>query len=197
MNGEPPIDPIDRHIGARLRAERRRRGLSLALLAAVALGCAVSHTMRDRTAPWAFPGSAARASAILIGAMMLWQVVGVELAIIVAGEVLTYIEVVTKVTLAAAGSRLRSVKAQALARISCAASCFIGRTSALSRPARTARAIRRKASRSDNDGDGRTPLGWVIAQARDFFAQQPTVAAISTPDGWFAANLSYRAPTRR
>jgi transcriptional regulator with XRE-family HTH domain len=33
MGAEPAIDPIDRHLGARLRAARRRRGLSQAELA--------------------------------------------------------------------------------------------------------------------------------------------------------------------
>lgn len=90
------------------------------LLAVIALGCAVNAGVRDRVMDkvlWAVSGSGLRAVVIVIGAAMLWQLVGVELALLMAGDVLAYVEVLAAVSLIAAHRRLRPVKARLVERL--------------------------------------------------------------------------------
>jgi len=90
------------------------------LLSAVALTCAADRVLRDRVMRWidrAFSASSLRATLILIGAMMLWQLVGVELALLMAGDVLAYVEVLAAVSLIAANTRLGPVRARLVRRL--------------------------------------------------------------------------------
>lgn len=106
---------------------------------------------------WALSGSALRLVLVMIGVMMLWQTVGLELALFAAGDVLAYLEVLTAVTLMTAQARLAPVKA-AMAR----------RVTAVLQPLRRlkfrnrARRIRPKTPPSSSDADG--PAGvWAFA----------------------------------
>ena len=130
------------------------------LIGATALVCAVNkHAQGWLTGKlmWAFSGSSLRLLLVMIGAMMLWQTVGLELALFAAGDVLAYLEVLTAVSLMAAQNRLAPVKA-AMAR----------RLTAFLQPLRRlelrrrARRIRTKTPPSSNDADG--PAGvWAFA----------------------------------
>lgn len=106
---------------------------------------------------WALSGSALRLVLVMIGVMMLWQTVGLELALFAAGDVLAYLEVLTAVSLMTAQARLAPVRA-AMAR----------RTTALLQPLRRlklrsrARRIRPKTPPPSSDADG--PAGvWAFA----------------------------------
>jgi hypothetical protein len=82
------------------------------------LACAASGALRQRLsglctdiwsrAPW-------RATLVVLGALLLWQLVGVELALLMAGDILLYVEVLVAVNLFAARTRWGPV-AQAIAR---------------------------------------------------------------------------------
>jgi len=106
---------------------------------------------------WALSGSALRLVLVMIGVMMLWQTVGLELALFAAGDVLAYLEVLTAVSLMTAQARLAPVRA-AMTR----------RMTALLQPLRRwklgsrARRIRPKTPPSSSDADG--PAGvWAFA----------------------------------
>lgn len=58
-----------------------------------------------------------RATLITIGALLIWQLVGVELALLMAGDVLAYVEVFVAVNLIAAQGRWRLMKRVAIARV--------------------------------------------------------------------------------
>lgn len=138
-------------------------GVLPGLLSAVALGCAVDARIRDRVmgkAMWAFSGSGVRAAMILIGAMMLWQLVGVELALLMAGDVLVYVEALAAVSLIAANTRLRPLAATATNRLASAMAALTVRRRAVVRAIRSARPVRRKPGRAD-DADG--AAAWAFA----------------------------------
>lgn len=135
------------------------------LLCAVALCCAADARIRDRFTGkvlCAVSGSGLRATAILIGAMMLWQLVGVELALLMAGDVLAYVEVVAAVSLIAANNRLAPIKIAAIARLGSVRNQVVARAAATWRGPRATRKPRRKTPDPD-DGDGRTDFDWAIA----------------------------------
>ncbi|WP_298745655.1 hypothetical protein [uncultured Brevundimonas sp.] len=126
------------------------------LLAVVALGCAVDAGVRDRVMAgvlWAFSGSGLRAVVIVIGAAFLWQLVGVELALLMAGDVLAYVEVVAAVSLIAARTRLGPVRAALAVRVRRMAAKVRRWPAVLARSARAARPVRRRPPPAD-DGDG-------------------------------------------
>lgn len=52
-----------------------------------------------------------------LGAALLWQLVGVELALLLAGDVLAYVELMAAVGLISANARLAPVKAAVRARV--------------------------------------------------------------------------------
>lgn len=54
---------------------------------------------------------------IIFGAAFVWQLVGVELAFLVAGDVLAYVELVAAVSLISANARFKAVKAAVAARL--------------------------------------------------------------------------------
>ncbi|MBW8304708.1 MAG: hypothetical protein K0M78_12400 [Brevundimonas sp.] len=134
------------------------------LLAAVALGCAVDAGVRDRVMAGilrAFSGSTLRVVVIVVGAAFLWQLVGVELALLMAGDVLAYVEVVAAVSLIAARTRLGPVRAALAVRVRQGAARLRRWPAVLARSARAARTVRRTPPPAD-DGDGAFE-GWVLA----------------------------------
>ncbi|NJC40906.1 hypothetical protein GGQ87_001164 [Brevundimonas alba] len=85
-------------------------GLCLSLI------CAASPQARSRVEGWIavlFSGPLWRSVLIVVGAMMLIQLLPVELALLAAGDVLAYVEVVAAVSVIAANTRLRPL-AQAM-----------------------------------------------------------------------------------
>lgn len=132
------------------------------VLCAVALGCAMNSGLHDRVMEWSirsFSGSSARTAIILIGAMMLWQLVGVELALLLAGDILAYLEVAAAVSLVAANVRLRPVRAAVMSMWT-AVSGLPGRPRrAMARAVRSLRPARRSPPRADDEGEA----GWACA----------------------------------
>ena len=124
------------------------------LLGLIAFGCAVNTGVRDQVMSkvmWTFSGSGLRAAVIVIGAMMLWQLVGVELALLMAGDVLAYVEVLAAVSLIAANTRLKPALASARERIGSWLTSVV-RPRPTPRAARTVRPARRPAPADDADG---------------------------------------------
>ena len=92
---------------------------------------------------------------ILIGAMMLWQLVGVELALLMAGDVLAYAEVLAAVSLIAANTRLAPVRARLVRRLDGLRGEVVVRFIRASRAIRTVRPPRfGSPPRDDEDGAG-------------------------------------------
>ena len=90
-----------------------------ALLCVIALACAVHAPTRGRvmdTLMWTFSGSAVRSVLIIGGALMLLQLLPLEMALLLAGDVLVYLEAVMAISLLAAGTRLRPMRAVIVAR---------------------------------------------------------------------------------
>ena len=129
-----------------------------ALSSTVALACAADAGIRDRVLRWvlrAFSGSSLRATLILIGAMMLWQLVGVELALLMAGDVLAYAEVLAAVSLIAANTRLAPVRARLVRRLDGLRGEVVVRFIRASRAIRTVRPPRfGSPPHDDEDGAG-------------------------------------------
>lgn len=134
------------------------------LLAIVALGCAVDAGLRDRVMAAvlrAFSGSSLRVVVIVIGAAFLWQIVGVELALLMAGDVLAYLEVVAAVSLIAGRTRLRPVRTALALRVRQVASTLRTWSAVLAGTARAVRTVyRRPPPARDSDGPERD---WAIA----------------------------------
>ena len=89
-------------------------GLGLILMV-TAMVCAIhrpTHEAVMAKGRWAVSGGAVRAGLIVFGAALIFQLVGLELALLMAGDVLAYVELVTAVGLIAARTRLGPVKAQ-------------------------------------------------------------------------------------
>lgn len=87
------------------------------LLSAIAAACAVHRPSRARVMEWVSrrpSGATLRSGLILIGALMLIQMLPFELALLMAGDVLTYLEAATAVGLIAARTRLRPALAAVL-----------------------------------------------------------------------------------
>lgn len=85
-----------------------------ALLCVIAAACAVHPPTRGRvmnTLERAFSGSALRSALIIVGALMLIQLLPLEMALLLAGDVLVYLEAVMAISLLAAGTRLRPMRA--------------------------------------------------------------------------------------
>lgn len=124
------------------------------LLGVVALGCAVNAGIRDRVMGkvlWALSGSRLRAVVIVMGAAMLWQLVGVELALLMAGDVLAYVEVLAAVSLIAANTRLRPIKARIVERLDLVRGKVVIRLSRLSRALRAVRPPRTGSAPANDD----------------------------------------------
>lgn len=130
------------------------------LMCATALVCSVNPGARgwlmDKLS-WTFSGSSVRLMLVMIGVMVLWQVVGLELAMFAAGDVLAYLEVLTAVSLMAAQTRLAPVKAAMARRFA-----QVMRRAMRLRPRRRTRRIRPRTPPPSNDVDG--PAGvWAFA----------------------------------
>lgn len=104
-------------------------------------------------------GSTLRLVLILFGAMLIWQLVGLELAFLLAGDVLAYVEVLAAVSLISANTRLARVRAQVTQRIQTMAAVLGPRRD---RPAaaRAVRRVRRKPSRKEDAEGG---AAWAFA----------------------------------
>ena len=84
------------------------------------LVCAANSGLRRRlmdNALRAVSSSSLRTAIILAGAILLWQVVGVELALLAAGEVLAYLELLAAVGLVAANARFKPLNTQVARRL--------------------------------------------------------------------------------
>ena len=91
-----------------------------ALLCIIAAACAVHAPTRARVTDkllWAFSGSAVRSVLIIVGALLLIQLLPLEMALLLAGDVLVYLEAVMAISLLAAGTRLRPMRAVIVARM--------------------------------------------------------------------------------
>jgi hypothetical protein len=83
------------------------------LLTVVALCCGLSVEVRDRFMGqilWAFSGSALRLALVVVGVALIWQIVGLELALLAAGDVLAYVEVLAAISIMSAQVRLVAAK---------------------------------------------------------------------------------------
>ncbi|HEX8660270.1 MAG TPA: hypothetical protein VF686_00280 [Brevundimonas sp.] len=90
-----------------------------AVLCVIAAACAVHAPTRRRVMDQllrAFSGSAVRSVLIIAGAMMLIQLLPLEMALLLAGDVLVYLEAVMAISLLAAGTRLKPMRAVIVAR---------------------------------------------------------------------------------
>lgn len=90
-----------------------------ALLCVIAAACAVHAPTRGRVTDkllQVFSGSTLRSVLIIVGALMLIQLLPLEMALLLAGDVLVYLEAVMAISLLAAGTRLRPVRAVVVAR---------------------------------------------------------------------------------
>lgn len=121
--------------------------------------CAASPMARARVERWIavlFFGPAWRSVLIVFGALMLIQLLPVELALLAAGDVLAYVEVVAAVSLIAANTRLKPLLASAKARIQAAMVAFHPPPASARAARRPRLAMRRKAPPADADGP---PMG--------------------------------------
>lgn len=139
-------------------------GFLSGLLAILALGCALNVGVRDRVMAgllWAFSGPGLRIVLIVIGTAFLWQLVGVELALLMAGDVLAYVEVVAAVSLIAARTRLGPIRAALAVRVRQVAARVRAWPAVLARSARAVRPVR-PTPPPPEDGDGAFE-GWALA----------------------------------
>ena len=125
-------------------------------LCGLALVCALHRPSRAfvmEKAGKAFSGSTSRLALIVFGAMLIWQLVGIELALLMAGDVLAYVEVVAAVSLIAANTRLAPLKVMLKQRADALRQGVVVRLRATPRSVRAPRPRGRKApSAGDSDG---------------------------------------------
>jgi len=131
------------------------------LLCVIAAACAVHAPTRGqvmKTLMWAFSGSALRSVLIIAGARMLMTLLALVLALLLAGDVLVYLEALTAISLLAAGTRLRPVRALIATRAVAVMTRLTARRRDVVRAIRAARPGGRR--RPDPDAsDG----GWAFA----------------------------------
>ena len=132
-------------------------------MAVVGLACAAHRPSRafvtDKLAE-AFAGSRIRSLIMVCGAILMIQILPMELALLMAGDVLAYVEVVAAVSLIAGQARWPLFKTRLAHRVQATAQIW-------RRPAarvRRAVARRRPARPPSGDDDGRAAAwGWVPA----------------------------------
>lgn len=130
-------------------------------LAGVGLACCLHGPSRRLVMDKAlavFSGPAARTLVLLAGAILMIQVLPFELALLMAGDVLAYMEVVAAVSLIAAHARLPLIRARLQRRVEAAVAPLRRRLAA-----RTPRPVmrRRKPARSVDEGRaGHGELVW-------------------------------------
>lgn len=134
-----------------------------ALLCVTTVACALHAPTRGRvmeTLLWTFSGSAVRSVLIIGGALMLLQLLPLEMALLLAGDVLVYLEAVIAISLLAAGTRLRPVRAAVAAYAVREVTRLTARRRDIVRAIRTARpGGRRQPPSGESDGNA----GWAFA----------------------------------
>ncbi len=133
------------------------------VLCGLALTCALHPPSRAfvmAKAGKAFSGSTLRLGLIVVGAMLIWQLVGIELALLMAGDVLAYVEVVGAVGLIAANTRLAPLKAAVRRRLDGLRLAIAGRAR---RAPRSTRARRPRGSKAPPTSDGDGAPVWAFA----------------------------------
>lgn len=130
--------------------------LAPALLTGLCAVCGADAPARERVSRLlgkAFSGPAWRSVLIVAGALTLIQLLPLELALLMAGDVLVYVEALTAVSLIAANTRLRPVLAAARERLGPWLRSMV-RPRPTPRTVRTTRPARRPAPTEDADGRG-------------------------------------------
>ena len=89
---------------------------------------------------------------IILGAGLLWHLVGVEMALLMAGDVLAYVELVTAVGLITANARLAPVKAAVKARVIAVRAWVAARVVRQRTPRRVRTGKLRRPASKDADG---------------------------------------------
>lgn len=134
-----------------------------AFLCVIAAASAVHAPTRGRVMDWllwVFSGSAVRSVLIIAGALALIQIVPLEVALLLAGDVLVYLEALTAISLPAAGTRLRPARAVVVARVTKIVTRLTKRRRDAVRAIRTSRpGGRRRPSSGESDGG----TGWAFA----------------------------------
>lgn len=134
-----------------------------ALLCVIAMASALHAPTRGRVMDklmWTFSGSAVRSVLIIGGALMLIQLLPLEMALLLAGDVLVYLEAVMAISLLAAGTRLRPMRAAVVARARAVVMRLTERRRDAVRAIRAARPGSRGQPPSD-ESDG--TAGWAFA----------------------------------
>lgn len=132
-----------------------------ALLCVIAVASALHAPTRSRVMGWllwTFSGSAVRSVLIIVGALMLIQLLPLEMALLLAGDVLVYLEAVMAISLLAAGTRLRPMRAVIIARATGVMTRLAARRRDAVRAIRTTRPGKPRRPASD-DPDG----AWAFA----------------------------------
>jgi hypothetical protein len=126
-----------------------------AVICGIAVGCVASGPTRQRVAGWmahAFSGPAWRTLLIVAGAMMLIQLLPVEMALLMAGDILVYLEAAAAVGLITAHTRLKPLLAAGRNRIG--RMLAVRRPRAMPRGVRAVRPARRPPPADDAEGRG-------------------------------------------
>lgn len=128
----------------------------LAMIVCVTAGaCALHGPVREtvtRGLLRLFSGSTVRSLIIIFGAMMLIQLLPLDLALLMAGDILVYLEAVAAVTLIAANTRLKPLAAALRARFETGLLTARNRPRRPSRQPRARRPARRPSRSGDPDG---------------------------------------------
>lgn len=112
----------------------------------------------------AFSGSRIRSLIIFFGAIMMIQILPVELALLMAGDVLAYVEVVAAVSLIAGQARWPLLKARVKSRVQAVLGGVWRRPIARSRRPAPCRRPTRPSSADDDAGAAWGPVGgWALA----------------------------------
>ena len=126
-------------------------------LCGLCLACAVHQASRTRVTEAVgkvLAGSTLRLVLIGVGVALIWQLVGIELAFLMAGDVLAYVEVVAAVSLIAANTRLAPVRAQVARQVRALGTALSLRRTGSGRAVRALRRARRKRPRADDADAG-------------------------------------------
>ena len=132
-------------------------------LCGLSLACAAHGPSRDRVMQAigkVLAGSTLRLVLIAVGAALIWQLVGIELAFLMAGDVLAYVEVVAAMSLIATNARLAAIRTDIVRRI---AAVRAGLSIPWSGVRRSVRAVRRPGRKPSRADDAEGPAAWAFA----------------------------------